>query len=85
MTDDAEGDSPGANELVNVGERGLEGGTSDHADSTEPDGGPTADAIGEVGGEGVACEGANVLCVGKRVKYMRAERTGLNGDVPGSR
>ena len=85
MTDDAEGDSPGANELVNVGARGLEGGTSDHADSTEPDGGPTADAIGEVGGEGVACEGANVLRVRRRVEYMRAETTGPGDDVPGSR
>ena len=61
MTDDAEWDSPGANELVDVVAGCLEGGACDHADGADPDGGLAADAVGEVEGEGVAGEGTDVL------------------------
>ena len=53
--------SPGTNELVDVHACCLEGSTRQHAHGANPDGGATTNAIGEVGGEGVAGEGTNVL------------------------
>lgn len=52
---------PGTDELVDVPADGLEDGASDHEDRADPDGGPPADTVGEIGGEGVACERTNVL------------------------
>lgn len=52
---------PGTNELVDVLARRLESRSGQHTNGTNPNRGPTPDTVREVGGEGVASEGANVL------------------------
>ena len=58
---DGRKDGPSTNELVDVRAGGLESSTRYHADSAQPNGGSATEAIGEVGREGVAGEGTDVL------------------------
>ena len=52
---------PSTNELVDVLARRLEGSSGQHTNGTNPNGRSTPDAVREVGGEGVASQGSDVL------------------------